>query len=70
MKYIPEYGNPFVKIALRCPAVPMADVLTSTITNRDELAMIMKGKFDDYEIQSPNYDMGAIRTMLDLPIRF
>lgn len=41
-----------------------------TITNRDELAMIMKGKFDDYEIQSPNYDMDAIRTMLDLPIRF
>lgn len=41
-----------------------------TITNRDELAMIMKGKFDDYEIQSPNYDMDAIRTTLDLPIRF
>lgn len=48
----------------------MADVLTGTITNRDELAMIMKGKFDDYEIQIPNYDMDAIRTMLGLPIRF
>ena len=48
----------------------VADVLTGTITNRDELAMIMKGKFDDYEIQIPNYDMDAIRTMLGLPIRF
>lgn len=44
LKYISEHGNPFVKIALRCPAVPMADVLTGTIMNRDELAMIMKGE--------------------------
>lgn len=44
LKYISEYGNPFVKIALRCPAVPMADVLTGTIMKRDELAMILKGQ--------------------------
>lgn len=48
----------------------MADVLTGTIMNRDELAMIIKGEFGDYEIRIPNYDMDAIRTMLDLPIRF
>lgn len=70
MKYISEYGNPFVKISLRRPAVPMADVLTGTIMNRDDLAMIMKGEFGDYELRIPNYDLDAIRTMLDLPIRF
>ena len=61
MKYISEYGNPFVKISLRRPAVPMVDVLTGTI---------MKGEFGDYELRIPTYDMDAIRTMLDLPIRF
>lgn len=44
LKYIREYGNPFVKIALRCPAVNMADVLTGTIMKNDELEMILKGK--------------------------
>ncbi len=44
LKYIREYGNPFLKIALRCPAVNMADVLTGTIMKNDELEMILKGK--------------------------
>lgn len=44
LKYIREYGNPFVKIALRCPAVNMAEVLTKTIMKNDELEMILKGK--------------------------
>lgn len=44
LKYISEYKNPFVKIALRCPAVNMADVLTKTIMKNDELDLIAKGK--------------------------
>ena len=44
LKYISEHGNPFQKIALRCPAVNMYDVLTNTIMQNDEYDRIMKGK--------------------------
>lgn len=44
LKYISEHENPFRKIALRCPAVDMYDVLTRTIMNADEYDRIMKGK--------------------------
>ena len=35
LKYISEHGNPFQKIALRCPAVNMYDVLANTIMQND-----------------------------------
>ena len=44
LKYIHEFGNPFVKIALRCPAVNMAEVLSKTIMRNAELDMIRRGK--------------------------
>jgi len=44
LKYISEHGNPFQKIAIRCPGVDMYDVLTHTIIRNDELDRIMKGK--------------------------
>lgn len=44
LKYISEHGNPFKKIALRCPAVDMHDVLTRTIMKNDEYERILKGK--------------------------
>lgn len=44
LKYISEHENPFAKIALRCPAVNMAEVLTKTIMKNDELELILKGK--------------------------
>lgn len=44
LKYIAEYGNPFVKIALRCPAVNMAEVLTNSIMKKDEFENLNKGK--------------------------
>lgn len=44
LKYISEHENPFRKIALRCPAVDMYDVLTRTIMQGDEYDRIMKGK--------------------------
>lgn len=44
LKYISEHGNPFRKIALRCPAVNMYDVLTGTIMKQDDHDRIRKGK--------------------------
>ena len=44
LKYIAAYGNPFVKIALRCPAVAMYDVLANKVMNQEERALIQKGK--------------------------
>ena len=44
LKYIAAYGNPFVKIALRCPAVAMHDVLENKVMNQEERALIQKGK--------------------------
>ena len=44
LKYIAENGNPFQKIALRCPAVNMFDVLTQAIMSADEWEKLQKGK--------------------------
>lgn len=44
LKYISERGNPFEKIALRCPAVDMYGVMTRDIMKNDEYERIMKGK--------------------------
>lgn len=44
LKYIFEHGNPFRKIALRCPAVNMYDVLTAAIMSADDLSKLKKGK--------------------------
>jgi alpha-beta hydrolase superfamily lysophospholipase len=44
LKYISEQGNPFRKIALRCPAVNMYQVLTRTIMASGELEDLRKGR--------------------------
>lgn len=44
LKYIHEHGNPFRKIALRCPAVNMYDVLTNVIMTSDELNRLKNGE--------------------------
>lgn len=44
LKYIGERENPFVKIAFRCPAVKMYDVITASIVKGDEYESIMSGK--------------------------
>lgn len=44
LRYIQEQGNPFCKIALRCPAVNMHDVLTNTIMGHEEYGRLLKGK--------------------------
>lgn len=44
LKFIAEQGNPFCKIALRCPAVNMYDVLTGAIMAADEMEKLQKGR--------------------------
>ena len=44
LKYISEHGSPFVKTALRCPAVNMYELLTTVIMSGDELERVQKGK--------------------------
>lgn len=44
LKYIQERDDPFVKIALRCPAVPMYQVLTQSIMQSEEADKLEKGK--------------------------
>lgn len=44
LKYIAEHGNPFRKIALRCPAVNMYDVLTGAIMTEEDFAKLQKKK--------------------------
>lgn len=44
LKYIHEQGNPFRKIALRCPAVNMYEVITKTIMSPDDLLKLRKVK--------------------------
>lgn len=44
LKFISEADNPFCKMALRCPAVNMYDVLTAHIMTTDNMDVIRKGK--------------------------
>ena len=44
LKYISEHGSPFVKIALRCPAVDLYRVQTERIMSPEELERVEKGK--------------------------
>ena len=44
LKYIAENDNPFVKIALRCPAVNMYETTTNAIMVTENLKAIQKGK--------------------------
>lgn len=44
LKYTAEHGFPFRRLALRCPAVPMYEVLTNTIMRFDDYDRVMKGK--------------------------
>ena len=44
LKYLSEHGDPFRKIALRCPAVVLYDVFTKAIMTETDLERIRKGK--------------------------
>lgn len=44
LRYIHEFGTPFVKTALRCPAVNMYGVMINTIMSGDDAEKLRKGK--------------------------
>lgn len=44
LKYIAEHGNPFRKVALRCPAIRMYKSITNRIMTEDNREKISKGK--------------------------
>ncbi len=44
LKYVAEHGDPFERIALRCPAVNMYEVFTSSIMTEENRALLDKGK--------------------------
>lgn len=44
LKYIAEHGNPFRKVALRCPAIPMLDTFLSVIATTSDLQQLEAGK--------------------------
>lgn len=44
LKYISDNGNPFEKIVLRSPAVPMYQGLTEKIMTKDDLAALAKSR--------------------------
>ena len=44
LKYIAEHGNPFRRIALRCPAIKMYQSITNRIMTKDDWDKIQKGK--------------------------
>lgn len=59
LKYIAEHGNPFRKIALRCPAVNMYDVLTKAIMTTEDSEKLQRKK---------NIPIGFDRKiMIDIP---
>jgi len=43
LRYLKEYGNPFHKIALRCPAINIYQIMTADITD-EEQAKLNRGK--------------------------
>ena len=43
LKYIAEHKNPFRKIAMRCPAIKMYDIMVQSISEED-MAKLEKGK--------------------------
>lgn len=44
MKYIADHGNPFGRVALRCPALKMYESMVNTLMKHDDMALLEKGK--------------------------
>lgn len=44
LRYLHEVGNPFRKIVLRCPAIPMYEVLTEIVMSPEDMEKLVKGK--------------------------
>ena len=44
MLYLHRFGSPFRKIVLRCPAIPMAEVLMGTVASAGDAELLRKGR--------------------------
>ena len=44
LKYLAEHGNPFRKVALRCPAIPMLATFLDVIATKTDLQQLEAGK--------------------------
>ncbi len=44
MRYIADFGNPFVKLSLRCPAIKFYDTITKSIMKKGDLEILEKGR--------------------------
>ena len=44
LKYIHDHGNPFDRIALRCPAIPMDQVIRKNMISEEDEEKLEKGK--------------------------
>ena len=44
LKYIDDHGNPFRKIALRCPSIKMYEAMTNRVMTKNDRDKILKGK--------------------------
>lgn len=44
LKYIMDHGNPWKKVALRCPAVHMSEVLEQSIMTEENRALLSEGR--------------------------
>ncbi len=67
LRYLADHGNPFRKVALRCPAINMLDTLLGAIATDDDRAALAAGKpvlvgFDRKVKISPAF-VDALRTV-------
>lgn len=44
LRYIHLYGNPFEKIVLRCPAIPLYELMTTRLMTPDKYELLQTGK--------------------------
>lgn len=44
LNYIDKFGSPFCKIALRCPAINLYDIVTGFITDPDDIKALSRNK--------------------------
>ena len=68
LKYLSEHGNPFRKVALRCPAINMRSTLLVAIAteeDRQKLQMLIRTFFDVLHGWHVQYNVVSRETLLD-----
>lgn len=62
LDYIHQYGNPFKKIILRCPALDMSTLVVKKIKESPDYDKLLKGKEIVY---NPDYDIKVSKTYVN-----